>query len=236
VVVFVVAWELVARAELIRPIFTSSPTRIVRAAVWLAGHGLWEDLLVSGAEFMAGMTLALLVGLPAGILLGWYPRLAAPFDPFIDALYATPRLALLPLIILWFGIGMASKVAMVFLGAVIPILVSTMAGMRAVDSSLLTAARSFGATDVQVFRTVALPSSVPSIVAGLRLGVGRGLVGVVVGEFIAANAGIGHMMSVAAATFQTDQTFVGILILAATGILLNAGLASLERRVERWRP
>jgi ABC-type nitrate/sulfonate/bicarbonate transport system permease component len=233
---FFVAWELFARTGWVRPLFISSPSRIWDAGVWLAQHGLWNDILVSTWEFALGMGLAIGIGLALGVLLGWYPSLSAAFDPFVSALYSTPRVAFLPLLILWLGIGLASKVAVVFLGAVFPILVSTMAGVRAVDNDLLTAARSFGASDRQVFETLALPSSVPFLISGLQLGVGRGLVGVVVGEFLASQAGIGHMMNVAAATFQTDKTFVGILILAASGTLISAGLRRLERRFDRWRP
>lgn len=236
VVAFLAAWEAVAGLGWIRPIFISSPSRIVQAAVWLAGKDLWHDLAVSGVEFLYGMLLAVVVGLLLGIVFGWYGSLGAAVDPFIAGLYATPRVALIPLIVLWFGIGIASKVAVVFLGAVFPILVSTMAGVRAVDNDLVTCARSFGASDRQVFRTLALPSSVPFIIAGLQLGVGRGLVGVVVAEFIAARAGIGHMIAVAAATFQSDKTFVGILILAGTGVLLSSLLGRLQKRFDRWRP
>lgn len=236
VIGFFVLWELFARTGWVRPLFISSPSRIWEAAVWLSAHGLWHDLFVSTGEFVSGMALAVGVGLLAGVLLGWYPSLSAAFDPFVSALYSTPRVAFLPLLILWLGIGLASKVAVVFLGAVFPILVSTISGVRAVDPDLLTAARAFGANDRQIFRTLALPSSVPFLIAGLQLGVGRGLVGVVVGEFLASQAGIGHMMNVAAATFQTDKTFVGILILAASGTLISIGLRRLERRFDRWRP
>jgi ABC-type nitrate/sulfonate/bicarbonate transport system permease component len=235
VAVFFLLWETIVRIGLIRPIFVSSPSRILQAAVWLAGHGLWQDMAVSGTEFALGIVLAMALGLPAGILLGWYERLRALFDPFVVALYSTPRVALLPLLILWLGIGIKSKIAVVFLGAVFPILVSTKAGVESIDDSLLRCARSFGANYRQIFRMLALPSSVPFIISGLRLGVGRGLVGVVVGEFIASTAGIGHMMNISAATFQTDQTFVGILILAAAGMLLSWILDLLGRRFERWR-
>ncbi|TFH36564.1 MAG: ABC transporter permease [Anaerolineales bacterium] len=235
IILFFLLWESVARAGIIRPLFISSPSRILQAASWLLQQGLLNDIWVSGTEFVSGMLTAILIGLPLGILIGWYPTLSAIFDPFIAGLYSTPRIALLPLLILWFGIGAASKIAVVFLGAVFPILVSTIAGIRAVDEDLLTCARAFGGTDRQIFSTLALPSSVPYILSGLRLGVGRGLVGVIVGEFIAARAGIGHMMNIAASTFQTDQVFVGIMILAGTGVLLNGLLIRLENRFDQWR-
>jgi NitT/TauT family transport system permease protein len=171
-----------------------------------------------------------------GLLLGWYRRLNAMFEPFVTMLNATPRVALLPLIILWLGIGMQSKVAAVFLGAFFPLVVNVMAGVRAVDETLLKCARSFGASDRQIFTTLALPSSVPFIVAAMRLAVGRGLVGVVVGEMLASTAGIGHMMALASATFQTDKMFVGLLLLAGFGYFLTELLKRLEKRYESWRP
>ena len=158
------------------------------------------------------------------------------FEPFVTSLYSVPRVALLPLIILWLGIGIESKVAVVFLGAVFPVIVNVMTGMRTVDEALVKCARAFGADNRQVLWTVALPGSVPFMVAGTRLGAGRGLVGIVVGELVASQAGIGHMMSRAGATFQTDKVFVGVILLAAFGLLLSKSLGALEARVDAWRP
>ena len=233
--IFFLIWEGIARTGWIRPIFISSPVEIIRAAGWLLEHGYWRDLFVSATEFFTGLAIAMLIGLPLGVLVGWYRSVSASLEPFITGLYSTPRVALMPLLVLWLGIGAASKIAVVVLGAVFPVLVSTMSGVRSVDEELLTCARSFGASDRQVFLTLALPASVPYIISGFRLGVGRGLVGVVVGELIAARAGVGHRMNIAAATFQTDQVFVGILVLATTGIILNGALARLERHFDRWR-
>lgn len=230
-------WEWTAARELVSLVFISSPTRIAKAAVELAASGgLWNDLKVSGIEFFVGYALAVAAGIPLGIATGWYRRLFYLLDPFISALYATPRVALLPLIIIWVGIGIWSKIVVVFLGAVFPILINTLAAVRTTDERLLRAARSFGADDLQVFRTVVLPSSVPFILTGLRLGVGRALVGVVVGELYAATAGIGFLITVAGASFQTDKVFVGILIIAAAGMVSMEALSRLERRFEKWRP
>jgi NitT/TauT family transport system permease protein len=230
-------WEWTAARELVSLVFISSPTRIAKAAVELAASGgLWNDLKVSGIEFFVGYALAVAAGIPLGIATGWYRRLFYLLDPFISALYATPRVALLPLIIIWVGIGIWSKIVVVFLGAVFPILINTLAAVRTTDERLLRAARSFGADDLQVFRTVVLPSSVPFILTGLRLGVGRALVGVVVGELYAATAGIGFLITVAGASFQTDKVFVGILIIAAAGMVSMEVLSRLERRFEKWRP
>jgi NitT/TauT family transport system permease protein len=233
---FLLLWELLPALDIVKPLFTSSPTRIVKAAKWLFAHGLWNDIRVSVIEFGLGFALAGALGIPGGILLGWYRRLTVMFDPFITGLYALPRSALLPILILWLGIGIRSKIAVVFLGAIFPILINAMAGVRTIDEMLLRCARSFGANDRQLFLTLALPSSVPFIITGLRLGVGRALVGIVVGELVAATAGIGHMMSVAGATFQTDKVYVGILLLAGAGYLLTALLKRLEARFETWRP
>ncbi|MEM1369818.1 MAG: ABC transporter permease [Cyanobacteria bacterium P01_H01_bin.15] len=236
VLVFLAIWETAANSGMIKVILISSPSRIFKAAIWLFNNGFWYDIWVSSTELGLGLFTAILVGIPAGICLGWYSKLRAAFDPFISALYATPRVALLPLLILWFGIGIESKVAVVFLGGIFPILVNTLTGVRTLDPLLLKCARSFSASDRQILTTLALPSSVPFIIAGVRLAVGRGLVGIVVGELIASKAGVGHMMSIAGATFQTDKLFVGIILLASTGYVLTESIKLVERYFERWRP
>jgi NitT/TauT family transport system permease protein len=158
------------------------------------------------------------------------------FDPFINAMNATPRVALLPLVIIWLGIGILSKVGIIFLGAVFPILFNTRDGVKTTPYNLLNAARSFGASQWQIFRSVVLPSTVPFILTGLRLGVGRALIGVMVGELYAATAGIGFMITVAGATFQTDKVFVGVLIFAISGMIAMEMLTKLEARFSKWRP
>lgn len=233
---FLAVWELVPGLGLVRPIFTSSPSRIVRAAGWLFSHGLWNDIRISATEFVIGYGLAIAVGIPLGILLGWYRRLHVMFDPFVAALYATPRVALVPLFLLWLGIGLKSKVAIIFLGAVLPVLVNVMAGVKTVDEMQVKCARSFGATDRQIFFTLAVPGSVPFIVTGIRIGLGRGLVGLYVAELVASTAGIGYMMNLAGATFQTDKFFVGAVILATSGYVLTELIKRLEARFESWRP
>jgi NitT/TauT family transport system permease protein len=233
---FVIIWELLPALGLVHPLFTSSPSRIFIAAKWLAANVLWADIVVSATEFGIGFALSVAVGVPLGIFLGWYPRWRALFDPLISMLYVTPRVALLPLLILWLGIGLVSKIAVVFLGAVFPILINVIAGMRTIDETLLMCARSFGARDRQIFATLALPTCVPFVLAGLRIGVGRALVGVVVGEMVASTGGIGYMMSVAGAMFQTDRVFVGIFLIALFGYSLTSILNRIERRYESWRP
>ena len=167
---------------------------------------------------------------------GWYDKAFAVLNPFIAGLNATPRVALLPLVVIWLGIGIWSKVAIVFLGAVFPIVFNMMTAMRTLDESLLKAARSFGANDSQIFRTLALPSSVPFLISGLRLGAGRGLVGIVIGELYAANIGVGYLIALYGSTFQTSSLFVGILIITSMGIALDVVLRRTEAYFEKWRP
>jgi ABC-type nitrate/sulfonate/bicarbonate transport system permease component len=238
VALFLITWELVGRTfQWVNPMFMSSPSLIFNAAVELFRTGeIWNDLKVSGIEFFWGYALSVAVGIPFGIAVGWYKKMAYIFDPFVNALYSTPRVALLPLVIIWLGIGILSKVGIIFLGAVFPIMINARDGVKTTPYNLLTAARSFGASEWQIFRSVVLPSTVPFLISGLRLGVGRALIGVMVGELYAATAGIGFMITVAGATFQTDKVFVGVLVFAITGMISMDLLGRLEKRFDKWRP
>ncbi len=230
-------WDLVGRDCKSSPLFVSAPSKITAAALKMIGTGeIWENLLVSGQEFLIGFVLAIGLAIPFGLLLGWYRTFNYIFEPFVSALNATPRVALTPLLIIWLGIGIWSKVALVFLGGVFPIIINTQSGVRSLDETLLRAARSFGANDRQIFRTIALPASVPFILAGIRVGLGRALVGIVVGELVGATAGIGLMMANAAAMFQTDRLFVGLFIITVFGVVLTNLANRLEHRFDAWRP
>lgn len=237
VFVFLIIWELVGNVyQLINPMFMSAPSLIFKAAVDLVRSGeIWNDLMISGIELFWGYLAAVVFGIPFGIMVGWYKRMSYIFDPFINAMNATPRVALLPLIIIWLGIGILSKVGIIFLGAVFSILINTRDGVKTTPYNLLTCARSFGASEWMVFKTVVLPSTIPFILTGLRLATGRALVGVMVGELYAATAGIGFMITVAGATFQTDKVFVGVGIFAISGMVLMEALTKLERRFDKWR-
>jgi len=238
VVTFLVAWELVGNVlQLINPMFMSAPSLIFKAAIDMFSSGeIYNDLYVSGLELFWGYLLSAVVAVPFGIMVGWYKRASYIFDPFINAMNATPRVALLPLVIIWLGIGILSKVGIIFLGAVFPILNNTRDGVKTTPYNLLTAARSFGASEWMLFKTVVLPSTIPFILTGMRLGLGRAIVGVMVGELYAATAGIGFMITVAGATFQTDKVFVGVLIFALTGMIGMEALTRVERRFDKWRP
>ena len=234
-VILLVMWEVLPSTGAINVFFTSSPSRIVLAAQWLFQHGLWNDILVSLGEFMLGMVLAILLGIFVGFMIGWYGTLRAIVEPYVNMLNATPRVALFPLLILWLGIGIESKIAAVFLGAFFPIVISVMKGVKTVDPELIKCARSFGAKDRQVFTTLTLPACLPFIISGLQIGVGRGLVGVVIGEMLAAQAGVGHMMAQASATFQTDKVFVGLVLLTGFGFVLTEIIKQIEKRFDSWR-
>jgi len=238
VVIFLTIWELIGNTlQLINPMFMSAPSLVAKAAVQLFTSGeIWNDLYVSGIEFFWGYGLSVVFAIPFGIAIGWYKRFAYICDPFVNAMNATPRVALLPLVIIWLGIGILSKVGIIFLGAVFPLLINTRDGVKTTPANLLTAARSFGASEWQIFRSVVLPSTVPFILTGLRLAVGRALIGVMVGELYAATAGIGFMITVAGATFQTDKVFVGVLIFAITGMILTDVIDRIEHRFDKWRP
>lgn len=246
VIIFLLIWESMGGALSrynpipflrINPMFMSAPSLIFKAAVDMFSSGeIYHDLKISSIEFFWGYVLAVVVAIPFGILTGWYKRFSYICDPFVNAMNATPRVALLPLVIIWLGIGILSKVGIIFLGAVFPMLINARDGVKTTPLNLINAARSFGASEWQVFKSVVFPSTLPFLLTGLRIAVGRALVGVLVGELYAATAGIGFMITVAGATFQTDKVFVGVLIFAISGIVLTDILDRIERRFDKWRP
>lgn len=237
VVIFFIVWEGVAAARIVSRLFFPGPEDVVQAFQdWYASGEFGIDVSTSAQEFLTGYILAALVAIPLGLLIGWYGRLRAALDPFITFFYATPRIVLLPLLIIWLGIGVESKVAVVFLGAFFAMVINTTAGVRSLDNSLLRVARSFGANDLKIFLTIALPGSVPFILTGLRLGVGHALIGVVVGEYVAAQHGVGRMMAIAGNTFQSSLVFAGLIVIAAAGLLLTYILQRIERHFDAWRP
>ena len=202
---------------------------------WTDGR-LKSDMVYSGTNFAIGVGLAIVSGVACGVIIGWYRRLAMVFEPFLTALYSTPRVALVPLILIWFGIGMWSKVFIVFINAFFPVLLNTIGGVKAIDADLLRAARSFRASDWQIFTTIVIPGSVPFILTGVRQAVALGLIGVVVGEMFGGSEGIGYMVNYGGQTFQTDAVFLGVVIIAFAGIVLTWLAERLEKHFSRWRP
>src|SRR5215471_7425807 len=238
VLIVIGIWQAIwSYTDWISPLFFSGPSAIAKQ-FWVSlteGH-LLADLAFSGKNFIIGFSIALVSGVVLGVIVGWYRRIRLILDPFLSALYAAPRVAMMPLIIMWFGIGMWSKVFIVFLSAFFPILINTAAGIRNLDRDLLRAARAFCASDWQIFKTLAIPGSVPFILTGVRQGVGVGLIGLVVGEMLGSSEGVGFMVVYGGQTFQTDTLFVGFIIIALAGIILSSMAERLERRFSRWRP
>jgi len=230
-------WEAFGASGLVDPLFISSPTRVARAA-WLLSYDrdFWTDLQVSATEFILGYAAALAVAIPLGLAVGLSKRLQYLIGPFVDTLNAVPRVTLLPLIIIWFGIGIWSKIVVVFLGAVIPVLINTQSGVKTSEARFIRVARSFSASKLKIFSSIILPGTLPFIFTGAKYGAGRALLGVVVGELYASTAGLGHLIADAGNTFQTDVVFVGALLFMAAGLITVALLDALERRFERWRP
>ena len=230
-------WELAWQLKLISPLFFSGPSAIaVKFFELLANGKLLSNIAYSGTNYLIGLGLALVCGVPIGVALGWYRRVQLAFNPLITALYATPRIALYPLIIIWFGIGSGSKVFIVFISAVLPIIVNTIAGVRNIDPELLRAARAFCATDRQIFTTVALPYSVPFVLTGVRQAVAHGLIGVIIAEMTVGSEGVGYMIAYAGQMFATDELMVGVIVTAGAGVLITFIADRLQRYFQRWRP
>ena len=234
---FLLIWEAAFRFAWVNPIFISSPVQVMFAASEvLSSEDFRVDLATSGTEYLIGYLMAIAVGVPLGLAIGWYKRLYFALSPFIHTLNTIPRITLLPIIIIWFGIGIWSKIMVVFLGAVIPMLISTCAGVRTSEERFLRVARSFNASDGQIFLSIVLPGTVPFIFTGLMFASGRALLGVIVGELYAANAGVGVFIATAGNAFQTDKLLVGVLIVVVTGLVTMEGLNRIERRFDAWRP
>jgi taurine transport system permease protein len=233
-VAIVAAWEAAGQLGLINPLYFSYPTQIVPAFGDWAADGMADDLAASGKAFAIGLGIAL-IGVPVGMVVGSIRKLDLALDPIINAFYATPMVALTPLFVIIFGLGLPATSAVVALMAVFPLLILTIEGVKTVDKSLLRATRSFGANRREVYRDVVLPSIVPFIVSGLRLAIGRAIIGVVIGEFIGAVAGVGYRIRADAGVFNTPRYLAGILVLVAVSVALNVGLRRLERRLSPWR-
>lgn len=229
-------WEIASRLRWINPQYISAPSAVVATGwVYLSTGQVWRHGWVSLQEFSIGFCLALVVGVGGGLLLGYYRPLRLLFDPLVMGLNATPRLALLPVIVVWLGIGLWAKSAIVFLGAVVPIMVNTIAGLQNVDPLLVRVARSFGARQGTIFLRVLLPASLPSVLAGVRLGLGRAVISVIVAEMFSSLAGVGYLLAQAGAGVKTDALFFLVILTAIFGYLAIALVQHLEARVASWR-
>jgi NitT/TauT family transport system permease protein len=234
VAVFFVIWEYYGRR--MDPIFMAPPSAIFDAALQLIHSGALRKALVQTLwPFSVGMALTVIVGTLLGIVIAQWRILEYILDPFINALYAIPRIALVPLIILWAGLEFTGKVTILVSVAIFPITVNTYAGIRDVRGSMLEIGRAYGATEWQIFSKIVMPAAVPFIMAGIRLAVGLAIIGIIVAEFFTAISGLGGMIVEYANVFATAKLFVPIIVIAIVGVVLTELVMWLERRMSRWR-
>lgn len=236
IVAVFVLWELVGQYLITNRLFFVPFSAVLDsfARLWARGE-LQVHIMTSLTEFVLGFLIASVAGILLGLGMAVSRRVRDYMDPWVSLLYSTPILALAPLFILWFKLGIESKVAVIFLVVLFPVLLNTYTGILGTERHLIEAARSFGARPVQIFVHVMVPSALPVIVTGLRLGLARGLVGVVVAELFGARAGLGYLILVSAQTFDTAALFVGVVVLAAAGVLGVELLKAAERRMAPWR-
>jgi ABC-type nitrate/sulfonate/bicarbonate transport system permease component len=228
-----VVWQIAG--PFIDPIFFSYPSKIAAAFYELTASGDLPYYLSQSLEVMVlGLTCAIVVGIPLGVAMARMRKLDWALDLPINALYSTPTVALVPILVLWFGIYLKAKVIVVFLFAVFPVLINTYQGVRECDRNMLEVARSFRSSETRMWRDVLLPFALPYIAAGVRLAIGRGLVGMVIAEFYTTISGLGYMITKYANVFEMDKTLVPVIVLMVLGVTLTAGLKRLERRVAPW--
>jgi NitT/TauT family transport system permease protein len=228
-------WELISRFVVDNALFLAAPSQIAVAGYDLAVTGeLWKHIKVSAAEFALGYVIASVIGIALGFAMASGDTMKRALQPWVSGLYATPTLALAQLFILWLGIGIWSKVLVVIFFVVFAVAINTETGLRTTSERLIEMLRSFGATRQQIFFKVSLPSAVPMILAGLKLGIGRGLTGVVVAELFGSRAGLGRLISQSSDAFNMPELFVGVVVLAAAGIVMTAGFGWLEKRLVPW--
>ena len=236
IVSFFLIWEIVARAGVFTPVLLPPPSAVLEAAKDMLLTGvLLPNVAVSLARVCAGFFLATVIAVPLGIACGWYRYLFHIVDPIVELFRPIPVLALLPLAVLWFGIGESSKIFLITYGAFFPIFVNTIAGVRFVDPVLVQAAESLGATKMQIFRRVILMAAMPDIATGLRLGLGFSFLTIVAAEMIASQKGLGFLIMDTQLTFQTDRTLVATLMFGVLGYLMGSLLLKVETRLLRWK-
>jgi NitT/TauT family transport system permease protein len=232
-VAILVAWEIYGRS--VNPVIFTYPTAIARAFVDMLADGTLaqaalESLIVLGI----GSAVGAIAGIGIGLLAGRSDTLAALIEVPVNALYATPSVALIPVIVVWFGFGATAKSIVVGLFVIFPVLINTMRGVREVDPDLLEVARSYCSSEPKLWRDLLIPSALPFIITGLRLAIGRGLVGVIVAEFFTAISGLGNLIVTNANSFETARMFVPIVVIAVYGVLATALLEWVESRLARW--
>ena len=228
-------WELVSRLLVANALFLAAPSQIVYAIYQLTLTGeLGRHIYISSIEFVIGYVIAAVIGIALGFGMASNARFKQAMQPWISGFYATPTIALAPLFILWLGIGIWSKVLVVIFLVLFPVTINTEAGLRTTSDRLIEMLKSFGASRRQIFFKVSLPSALPFILAGLKLGIGRGLIGVVVAELFGSRAGLGRLISQSADAFNMPELFAGVIVLAVAGIAMTAAFGWLEKRLVPW--
>jgi ABC-type nitrate/sulfonate/bicarbonate transport system permease component len=230
-------WEIVSHLGLGGFVqYISSPSGSASAFWKMIENGeLWPSVRVSVVAFAVGFAISVAAGIPLGLAMGWNRTVRELLEPPLMAFYVMPRLALLPVIVVWLGIGTASTIVVVVIDAIFPVIINSMAGIRNADAKLVQVARSFGSNRRDLFRKVLFPASVPAILTGVRLAVARGVLGVVVAQLYVSTVGVGHLIAVYGQTYQTDYIVVLVLLVGVFGYVVNLGLQRIERRFETWR-
>ncbi len=236
IVLFFAAWQAVFLFVPLNPLFMSEPSLIAKGYIDLIVSGeLAHDLAVSSVPFFYGFVAAIIVGVPLGIVMGWRVRVGYALDPLMTIFYASPLVALAPLFIIFFGVGVLGKAIIVFFLSVFPFIFNAYAGVRAVDRLLINVVRSLGGGEWDLYSKVIFPSVMPYIVAGSRIAVGRALIAVLVGEFFAASEGIGYDISKFGDIFAIDRMFGCIITIMVIAVAFTEGIRWAERAAFPWR-
>ena len=231
-----VLWEIVGRFVVTSPILFAPLSKVLLAGWSLLLSGdLVSHLAVSGLEFAIGFGLATVSGVALGFAMATSRTAQDYLDPWVSFFYSSPLVALIPFFILVFGVGIASKVAIIFIVSIFPILLNAYAGIRAADASLLEVGAAFNCTRWQVFQKILVPAALPYIVVGLRLGIGRALTGVVGSELFGSTSGLGWVIGTAGQSFDTPTVLFGVLMFSFFGVVMVEGLKWIERAVAPWR-
>jgi len=235
-IVFAIVWELAFAAGLLNPRFVAPPSAAASAGWELISSGeFWGHAWTSLIELFWGSIVGIAVGVSLGFAMAQWRTVDSALSPTVWAIYSVPRTAFVPMLLVWFGIGLASKSAFVFLGMVFPMIANTYLGVRETDPYAIRSARSFAASRLETMREVIFPSAFPYLIDGLRLGAGRGIVGVIIAELYVSTNGVGYLLRLAGLGFQTAQLIFLTLFVAACGIFVSQFLIWLDHRIAGWR-
>ena len=234
--VFFTVWEIIATTTDIPKLFLPSVSEVFAELVEMHNEGiLWGNLGISLWVYVVGMIISIVIAVPLGLFIGGIRIVDRILSPYIWAIYTTPRLILMPLVLLWVGINDTARIVIIVLSAVPATLVVVMEGVKTVDNSLIKAARTFGASRYRLFRSVVLPSTVPFVATGIRMGVSRGLIGLFIGELFTAANGIGYIIALSTKTFNSAQTFAMLFVFVFFCVAMVGLTQLLERKVSVWR-